>query len=146
MSVTRRLIDTTPERVWDVLADGWLYPLWVVGASRMRNVDEAWPDAGAKIHHSVGVWPALIDDHTAVVESEPGRRLVLRARAWPVGEAKVDITLQASGAGTEVTVTEDLTSGPAALVPEPLRGLGLRWRNVETLRRLAFIAENRASS
>ena len=24
-----------------MLADGWLYPLWVVGASRMREVDDA---------------------------------------------------------------------------------------------------------
>lgn len=146
MSTTTRLIDTTPDRVWDVLADGWLYPLWVVGASRMRNVDESWPAAGSKIHHSVGVWPALIDDHTDVLEADPGRRLVLRARAWPVGEAKVDITLRASGAGTEVTIDEDATSGPGVLIPEPLKGLSLKWRNVETLRRLAFVAENRPTS
>ena len=40
MAHNERRIGTTPERVWDVLADGWLYPLWVVGASRMREVDD----------------------------------------------------------------------------------------------------------
>ena len=28
-----------PSAVWAVLADGWLYPVWVVGAARMREVD-----------------------------------------------------------------------------------------------------------
>lgn len=30
MSTTARTIEATPDQVWDVLADGWLYPLWVV--------------------------------------------------------------------------------------------------------------------
>lgn len=55
-----------------MLADGWLYPSWVVGASRMREVDVKWPASRSRIHHSVGVWPALIDDHTKVLESIPG--------------------------------------------------------------------------
>ncbi len=59
-----RILQTTPQRVWDVFSDGWLYPLWVVGASRMREVDPGWPAVGAKIHHSVGLWPALLDDAT----------------------------------------------------------------------------------
>ena len=40
MSTTSRTIAATPEQVWSVLADGWLYPLFVVGAARMRDVDE----------------------------------------------------------------------------------------------------------
>jgi len=143
MSTNTRLVETTPDRVWDVLADGWLYPLWVVGASRMRDVDTSWPQVGSRIYHSVGVWPALIDDHTEVLEADPGRRVLLRARAWPVGEAKVDISLTPSRAHTEVTIKEDATAGPGVFVPEPLKGLSLKWRNVETLRRLAFVAERR---
>ncbi len=46
MTTVERVINTTPQRVWDVLADGWLYPLWVVGATRMREVDEDWPAIG----------------------------------------------------------------------------------------------------
>jgi len=145
MSTNTRLIETTPERVWEVLADGWLYPLWVVGASRMRDVDALWPQVGAQLHHSVGVWPALIDDSTSVLEVDPGHRLRLHARGWPAGAAEVVITLSPQGAGTLVTIEEEPVSGPAALIPPPVRGLSLRWRNSETLRRLAFIAERRAT-
>ena len=58
MSVNTRLVSATPEQVWDVLADGWLYPVWVVGASRMREVEDAWPAPGSKLHHSVGTLAA----------------------------------------------------------------------------------------
>lgn len=143
MSVNRRVIAATPDDVWNVLSDGWLYPLWVVGATRMRDVDRDWPEVGSRIHHSVGVWPLLIDDHTEVLEAVPGRSITLLARAWPVGEAKVDIRLSDVGAQTEVVITEDTIAGPGALVPEPLKGLTLRWRNTETLRRLGFVAEGR---
>ena len=49
MSVNSRTIRATPEKVWEVLSDGWLYPVWVVGATRMRDVDASWPQVGAKI-------------------------------------------------------------------------------------------------
>jgi uncharacterized protein YndB with AHSA1/START domain len=138
-----RLVHATPDRVWSVLADGWLYPLWVVGASRMRDVDGHWPEPGARLHHSVGTWPVLLDDTTEVLESTPGSRLRLRARAWPSGEAGVTLQLRPNGTGTEVVIEEDAESGPATLVPKVLRDPPLRWRNVETLRRLAYLAERR---
>ncbi|WP_395694032.1 SRPBCC domain-containing protein [Nocardioides sp.] len=145
MSTNTRRIRATPEQVWDVLADGWLYPLWVVGASRMREVDGHWPEVGARLHHSVGTWPLLLDDDTEVLEAVPGHRLVLHARAWPTGAAGVTIRLEAVGTETDVTIEEDAASGPARLVPKPLRDLPLAWRNVESLRRLAFIAERRVA-
>lgn len=144
MSENRRLMKATPEQVWSVLADGWLYPLWVVGASRMREVDDHWPAVGAELHHSVGTWPLLIDDTTEVLECSPGSLLRLRARAWPTGEAEVVIRLEASGADTEVVIEEDAATGPGRLVPKPLRDAPLHWRNTETLRRLAYLAERRA--
>jgi uncharacterized protein YndB with AHSA1/START domain len=144
VSTNTRLVNATPDQVWSVLADGWLYPLWVVGASRMREVDDDWPEPGALLHHSVGTWPLLVDDTTEVVESVPGVTLVLRARAWPSGEARVTIHLRSNGTGTEVVLDEDAESGPATLVPKPLREPPLTWRNTETLRRLAYLAEHRA--
>jgi uncharacterized protein YndB with AHSA1/START domain len=144
MTTNTRIIDATPDQVWDVLADGWLYPLWVVGASRIRDVNESWPAVGAKIHHSVGTWPIMIDDHTKVLESLPGRTLRLQARAWPGGEADVRISLNSSGSKTEVVIEEEVVAGPARLIPPMITGLGLKWRNVETLRRLAFVVEGRA--
>jgi uncharacterized protein YndB with AHSA1/START domain len=145
MSITKRVMATTPDRVWAVLSDGWLYPLWVVGASRIREVEDGWPAVGTRIHHSVGAWPLLIDDYTEVLLCEADRVLELRARAWPTGEASVRIRLTPLGDETEVTIEEDASSGPATLVPKPVRTPPLHWRNVETLRRLAYLAERRAS-
>jgi uncharacterized protein YndB with AHSA1/START domain len=146
MAENRRLVEASPEEVWAVLADGWLYPLWVVGATRLRDVTGGWPAKGAKIHHSVGVWPMTIDDESEVLEVDPGSRLRLRAAAWPLGEATVTLHLNPSGAYTEVVIEEDARSGPGRLVPEPIRRKMLEIRNVETLKRLAFVAENRASA
>lgn len=143
MATNNRTMDATPEQVWDVLADGWLYPLWVVGASRMRDVDADWPEVGAKLHHSVGTWPLLVDDTTEVVDAQPGHLLRLHARAWPTGTAGVTIRFEALGAGTEVCMEEDPIAGAALLVPRAVRTPMLKWRNVEALRRLAFLAERR---
>jgi hypothetical protein len=143
MTRTQQEMDATPDQVWQVLADGWLYPCWVVGATRMRDVEAEWPAAGSKLHHSVGVWPATLDDDTEVVESIAGRKLRLRARAWPGGEAEVVLHIEDRGAGSLVTIDEDAVSGPAKLVPAPARALALQIRNRETLRRLAWLAERR---
>lgn len=144
MSTNTRVMNATPDQVWEVLADGWLYPLWVVGASRMREVDGHWPEVGARLHHSVGSWPLLIDDTTSVVECQPPSLLRLRARAWPAGEADVLLRMRPVGTDTEVTIEEDACSGPGRLMPKPLRDLQLHWRNVEALRRLSFLVERRA--
>jgi uncharacterized protein YndB with AHSA1/START domain len=144
VSTNERVVQATPEQVWEVLSDGWLYPLWVVGASRMRDVDETWPEVGSKLHHSVGVWPALIDDYTEVLECRPLRMLRLRARAWPTGEAGVTLRLEPVGAETRIVMEENATSGPASLIPKPVQDPMLAWRNVESLRRLAYLCERRA--
>ena len=144
MSVNTRSIAAPPEAVFAVLANGWLFPVWVVGATRMRNVEEAWPSVGAKLYHSVGVWPALINDSTSVLEWDPPRRAALQARIWPVGEATVILEVEPEEGGCVVTITEIPSSGPLATLPEPLANLPLKMRNVETLRRLAYLAEGHA--
>src|SRR4051794_40020036 len=102
MSTTKRIIQASPADVWAVLSDGWLYPLWVVGASRMREVDGHWPEVGSTLHHSVGAWPVLVDDTTEVTESRASQHLALRGRGWPVGEVDVQIRLRPVGGDTEV--------------------------------------------
>ena len=145
MSVNTRYVEAPPSAVWEALSDGWLYPVWVVGAARMREVDDDWPGPGAQLHHSVGIWPALIDDQTTVLESIPEQLLRLEAQGWPAGEAEVAIRLQPSGSGTEVEIEEDLTAGPGRLMPSLIRQPILKWRNTETLRRLCYIAERRVA-
>jgi uncharacterized protein YndB with AHSA1/START domain len=141
---TQRWFACSTDQVWDVLSDGWLYPLWVVGASRIRDVDDGWPAEGRKLHHSFGVWPLVIDDTTEVIEIQPDQRIVLEARGWPVGTARVEITVQQDGNGSLVSIAEDVSSGPGQLVPQPVRVAAMDLRNKETLRRLAYLAEGRA--
>jgi len=115
----QRMVSAPPEAVWEVLADGWVYTGWVVGASRMRAVDPAWPVPDARLHHSVGGWPLLLDDTTSVLEADPGRELVLKARAWPMGAAHVRVLLAAHDGGTLVRMEggRDLGAGTAGAAP-----------------------------
>lgn len=143
MSINVRTMACSPERVFAVFADGWLFPVWVVGATRMRNVDDDWPATGSKIEHSFGVWPVVIDDETVVLHWNPPHRMVLQAKGWPAGEARVTIDVKPRADGCVVRIQEQAVAGPGRLVPRPLQDLGLYRRNAETLRRLSFIAEGR---
>lgn len=140
-------MDCSPEDVFAVLEDGWLYGMWVVGAARIRSVDANWPEAGSRIHHSIGAWPLLLSDNSEVERVDPPHLIQLRVRAWPTGEGRVIVTLRpAADGGTEVVMEEYAVSGPAKLIPKPAQTLMLHQRNAEALRRLAFLAEHRARS
>ncbi|QRY39592.1 SRPBCC family protein [Microbacterium hominis] len=137
-----RLFDCTPDDVFAVLGDGWVYPAWVVGASRMRAVDPEWPAEGAHIHHSLGAWPVLVDDDTQIVEWSPPRRLRLRAKAGPFGRAVVVIEVRPRGEGCVVRLTEEPVGG-AGRLPRFLWAPLLHLRNEETIRRLRYLSEGR---
>jgi uncharacterized protein YndB with AHSA1/START domain len=146
MSTNVRAMNCSPEDVFAVLADGWLFPTWVVGASRMRDVDAAWPAVGSKLQHSFGVWPALINDETTVLEYDPPRRLVIQPKGWPIGEARVTLEVKRRPEGCVVRITEEAVEGPGAFVPKPVLDVPLFVRNIETLRRLAYIAEGKSDN
>lgn len=143
VTVTRAARCTT-DAVLRVLADGWSYSTWVVGTARIRAVDPTWPEPGTRILHSVGLWPALLDDETVVRAWDPERSIELQARGWPAGEARVLIEVTPVAVGCLIRITEDADKGPGTLVPRPVRSAVIRPRNVETLRRLALIAERQA--
>ena len=143
MSRDQLFVEASPAEVFDVLADGWLFASWVVGASRIRDVETTWPAVGARIHHSFGIWPFVIDDTTSVLEWHPSRRAVFRARGWPFGEARVAITVHDRAGGCLVVMEEEAVTGPGALVPDVLLDPPLGVRNREALRRLAWMAEGR---
>ncbi|MGM1064671.1 SRPBCC family protein [Saccharothrix sp. Mg75] len=140
MIEVRAVVPTTVDRVFAVLADGWSYAGWVVGAAHIREVDDGWPAIGTRIHHSVGAWPVAVKDVTTVVAHEPGRLLELEARLWPIGAARVRFELAEVPGGTEVVMSEEAVKGPTALLPEAAQALFLKPRNHETLRRLADLA------
>ena len=145
MVTVSRAARCAPEAVLDVLADGWSYSAWVVGTARIRAVDPGWPAPGSRILHSVGMWPALLDDETVVRAWDPDGSIELQARGWPAGEARARITVtpRASGDGCTVRISEDADKGPGTLVPRPVRSVVIAPRNVETLRRLVLLAERR---
>ena len=145
MIEVRRTTKASPQAVWRVLADGWTYPSWVVGASRMRTVAADWPAIGAELHHSLGAWPLLIDDVTRVLAVEPERELLLRGKGWPLGEVEIHLVLRpAESGGCEVVMREDVVAGPSKLIPKPLRVPMMKRRNREATQRLAYLAEGSA--
>ncbi|MEV4202785.1 SRPBCC family protein [Micromonospora globbae] len=139
-----RTIRTSPERVFAVLADGWSYASWVVGAAHVRAVDERWPAVGARVHHRIGPWPVQIEDQTVVRAMEPNRLLELEAHAGPLGTARVRLTLEpVSDTATRLRMGWMAAAGVTRLVPEAVLSLILRPRNAETLHRVDDIAMHR---
>jgi uncharacterized protein YndB with AHSA1/START domain len=145
MSVTETYVDAPPEAVFEVLADPQSYAHWVVGASRTRKADAAWPEPGTRFHHTQGFFGVGVPDNTEVLKASPPKRLVLEARIRPFAVNKVDLRLHPRGSGTRVTMVEYPTGGIAKLVENPLMDFALHLRNIESLRRLRRMAEERRS-
>jgi uncharacterized protein YndB with AHSA1/START domain len=143
MAVNEIHIDTSPERVFAVLADWRSYGDWVVGSRHMRGADPGFPAAGTRFHHQVGVGPLHLNDHTKVLEVDQPRKLILKAKARPLGTAVVDMTMEPEGNGTRVIMREDPGDKLTAFVFNPLTHLLVRGRNVESLQRLKRLAEQR---
>ncbi|HUR17309.1 MAG TPA: SRPBCC family protein [Acidimicrobiales bacterium] len=139
MTTVVRDLPAPPDRVWAVLADPHSYQDWVVGARRIREADESWPSPGSMLHHELA---GGIKDSTTVVDSEEGRRLVLRARARPAGIAEVVLTVEASGHGSRVQMEEKAVSGPAAVIPDLVLAPLVKARNEKSLRRLGELARS----
>ncbi len=145
VAIVKRTVHAPPERVFEVLADGWSYSDWVVGTTHIRDVDEHWPQPGSQLHHKAGPWPLSLHDSSTVELMEPGRRLRLKAGLWPLGQAVVDIRLEPVGDGsTRVVMLEEFEQGPLRWVQNKANDLLLHRRNIESLRRLADIAERSA--
>ncbi|SDE39958.1 SRPBCC family protein [Glycomyces harbinensis] len=133
-------VPAPPEVVFAVLADGWGYASWVVGASRIRDADADWPAKGTRICHSIGPWPLLIQDTTTVVAVRPPSLLVLDARMWPLGKARVRFDLAPAEGGTAITMREVATGGPLALLPVSVQTRLVAPRNRESLDRLSRLS------
>jgi uncharacterized protein YndB with AHSA1/START domain len=144
MAEASMLIATPPERVFEVLSDGWLYTGWVVGASHIRAVESTWPAPESRIHHAIGAWPVMLRDETKVELCDPPNRLVLLARGRPLGEARVDLRLESRQSGTLVRMLETPVSGPGKWLHNPAADALLTARNNESLARLAALAERPA--
>jgi uncharacterized protein YndB with AHSA1/START domain len=142
MARNELVVAAEPEAVWSVLADPPRYADWVVGSDAVESWDDAWPAPGSRFQHRAGRPPAAVEDHTEVLASAPPRRLVLRAKARPLGVARVELLLEPHPAGTLVTLRERPDAAAGRVLQAPLEPL-LRLRNGESLRRLRVLAETR---
>jgi hypothetical protein len=111
----------------------------------MRDVDASWPQVGAQLHHRVGPWPVNVNDKTTVRAMIPDRLLELDARIWPLGTARIRITLEPDGEHTRVRMAEWLTSPLASLLPSAAQSALLVPRNREALARLDDLAVHRVA-
>jgi NAD(P)-dependent dehydrogenase (short-subunit alcohol dehydrogenase family)/uncharacterized protein YndB with AHSA1/START domain len=142
MARNRVHIHAAPEEVFAVLADPERYPEWVVGADKVRGYDEEFPQVGSRFHHKVGPGPINIRDYSEVLEVDPPRRLVMKAKARPLGTATIALDLRESAGGTEVRMQERAGDRLTSLVvSNPVADTALRLRNAEALSRLKRLVE-----
>ena len=133
------------QAVWDALSDPGGYAYWIVGSKAIREADPEWPAAGSRFHHTIGVGPLKVSDHTVSLEARPRELLRMRAKGRPLGTATVTVELTARDGGTVVRMTES-PDGPFALMSlNPLLHVLTKGRNAESLMRLEELALRRAA-
>jgi uncharacterized protein YndB with AHSA1/START domain len=134
-----------PEAVWDVLSDPDSYAYWVVGSKHIRDADTDFPKPGSKFHHTIGVGPLTVDDHTKVMDAEPPSLLRLRAKGRPVGTATVTLRMTPVDGGTEVEINENPDGVFSLLAFNPAVHVFTHVRNAESLMRLEELALRQAA-
>src|SRR3954447_9958229 len=104
-----------PEAVWDALADPAGYEYWVVGSRAIRDADPGFPAPGTRFHHTIGVGPLTVKDHTEVIDSDRPALMHLRAKGRPFGTATVILRMEPVDGGTHVEIVEH-PDGPYSLL------------------------------
>ena len=140
MATNERYMAVPPEAVWNALADPGGYAYWVVGSKLIRDADAAWPAPGSRFHHTIGVGPLTLSDHTLALEAEPPRRFKLRAKGRPLGTATVTLELTPHAGGTLVRMTENPDGAFAFMRLNPAVHVLTKARNAESLMRLEELA------
>jgi uncharacterized protein YndB with AHSA1/START domain len=144
MATNERFMPVPPQAVWDALADAGGYGYWVVGSRAIRDADPNWPAPGSRFHHTVGIGPLTVRDHTVALEARAPTFRRLRAKARPLGTAQVTFTMTPHDGGTRVRMTENPDGVTSLLAVNPLVQLLTRGRNAESLMRLEELAMRRA--
>jgi uncharacterized protein YndB with AHSA1/START domain len=144
VATNERFMPVPPAAVWDSLADPGDYGYWVVGSKLIRDADPHWPAPGAKFHHTVGVGPLKVSDHTEALDAEPPRLLRMRVKGRPLGTAIVTMEMTPRDGGTVVRMTENPDGLTSLLALNPLVHVATKARNAESLARLEELALRRA--
>jgi uncharacterized protein YndB with AHSA1/START domain len=146
MATNERFMPVPAQAIWDALADAGGFGYWVVGSSEIRDADPTWPAPGSRFHHTIGVGPLRIRDHTESLEARRPTLLRMRAKARPLGTAKVTLEMTPQDGGTRVRMIENPDGLTSFLTFNPLLQLLARGRNAESLMRLEELALRRAST
>ena len=145
MAENHAYFNAPPDAVFDVLADARSYAHWVVGSSEVRGTEGDWPEPGSVFHHTQGAFGVGLKDSTESIAANRPRQLVMEARFRPFMIAKVELRLRPRGRGTHVTMVEYPIAGPVARIHNALIDRAIWARNIESLRRLRKLAEQRAA-
>src|SRR3546814_254223 len=106
MSSVSATIEAPVSAVWAALVDPDTYPDWLIGARRIRRVEDGWPRPGTSFHHVVGLGgPLSIADRTTALEVQDQRLLKMEVRARPLVHGSVTFTLEPADGGRSTTVT-----------------------------------------
>lgn len=132
-----------PEAVWEALADPGGYGYWVPGSKVIRDADPQWPAPGSRFHHTIGVGPITVSDHTVSLVAQPPGLLRMRAKGRPLGTATITLEMTPRAGGTVVRISER-PDGPFALMNlNPVLHVITKGRNAESLMRLEELALRR---
>jgi uncharacterized protein YndB with AHSA1/START domain len=133
-----------PVAVWDALTDPGGYGYWVVGSKVIRDADPHWPAPGSRFHHTIGLGPIRVSDHTMSLAARPPGLLRMRAKGRPLGTATVTLEMNPRDGGTVVRISETLDGAFVLLNLNPVLHLLTKGRNAESLMRLEELALRRA--
>lgn len=134
-----------PEAVWDALADPGGYGYWVPGSKAIREADLHWPAPGSRFHHTIGLGPIKVSDHTVSLAARPPELLRMRAKGRPLGTATITLEMNRRDGGTVVRISERLDGAFVLLNLNPVLHLITKARNAESLMRLEELALRRAA-
>lgn len=137
-------VGVAPSEAFALLENPASFRQLVAGARKVRHFDSRWPEVGTRLHHTVGVPPLLLRDHTEVVAHEKPDLLVLDALIRPLGRLRVEFGFVPSPEGTIMTVTERPEDGPLSWpLVRIVTLVALHIRNREICRRFKKLAAGR---
>ncbi len=136
MAYTSREIAASPADVYAALIDPRTYPLWLVGASEIRDVDPEWPASGSRFYHRVRFGPFAVDDSTKMIAVQPCRCIQLAVRARPLVSAIVTFTLVGDDQRCIVTFEEEPQPRLVGNLVRPVMDPVTHARNHHSLKRL----------
>ncbi|MFC4031349.1 SRPBCC family protein [Streptomyces polygonati] len=142
MAVRHQVIERSPLRVWDVLADPSLFSRWVVGVSDSGPGEGTWPELDSKLVYKISLGPWTGTGRTVVRRVEPPYILELEADSGPLGTARIAIEVRPWGRAESIVVIDEhpLRGSAGTLHNVAVDGF-LQVRHRSMLNRLAEVVE-----